>query len=57
MKQDKEMTDYKRLEGLKNLDREQARQYYNAYKQWGTSQKHPIDAIFDLIEDQNKKGK
>jgi hypothetical protein len=47
------LTDYERLEeGLKNLNREEARQYYNAYKQWGTSQKHPIDAIFDLIENQ-----
>jgi len=47
------MTDYERLEaGLSKLDREEARQYYNAFKQWGTSQKHPIDAIFDLIENQ-----
>jgi len=46
------MSGYELLQqGLKNLDREEARKYYNAYKQWGMSEhKSPVDAIFDLIE-------
>jgi pyruvate/oxaloacetate carboxyltransferase len=49
------MSDYELLQqGLKNLDREEARQYYNSYIKYGTNQKHPIDAIFDLIEKSEK---
>ena len=45
------MTDYERLEtGLTKLDRAEALQYWSAYRKYGTTQKNPIDAIFDLIE-------
>jgi hypothetical protein len=52
MQEKKKKTDYEVLQdGLQTLDREEARQYFQAYKQWGLSDhKSPVDAIFDLIE-------
>jgi len=56
MKRENKMSDYEILEaGLNKLDREEARQYYMAYKQRGMDRhKSPIDAIFDLIENSEK---
>lgn len=45
------ITDTELLEqGLVFGTREEAKQYHQAYKRYGVSQKHPVDAIFDLFE-------
>jgi hypothetical protein len=57
-KREIKMSDYKILQqGLDELDREKAKQYYYSYIKYGTNQKHPIDAIFDLIELKIKRDK
>lgn len=45
------LTDLELLEqGLVIGTREEVMQYHQAYKRYGTSQKHPVDAIFDMFE-------
>jgi len=47
----KAITDTELLaQGLVLGTREEAMQYYQAYKRYGTSQKHPVDAIFDMLQ-------
>ncbi len=50
------ITDTQLLEqGLVLGTREESMQYWQAYKRYGTSQKHPVDAIFDMFEKKVKE--
>jgi hypothetical protein len=52
----KVLTDTELLEqGLVLGTRKEAMQYWQAYKRYGTSQTHPMDAVFDLFEKKIKE--
>lgn len=47
----KGLTDIELLEqGLTVGTREEAMQYWQAYKRYGSSQPHPVNTIFDILE-------